>query len=324
MLSELPPELSAHVAQYLTLADALALALTGRDTPVAASEVLDGERHAYLDLTGRTESADLLRRVGMPRLCRAWGLNRHRPYAALRLQLEERLWYMAMLTAHADADNAPAAAANDTPTAGVGAPTAAGDRAPFGLATCDAPGSVLFAVGHRSSNKDELLCAVAAVASVSTGRRATVLRRPNDAAAIGHRSLGDMGRYTGVLWDELEGGPRFLVADGLYDIHESHVHALTAMARLGFPGDDAVAVTWTWSSPPTDELEIVVHARIVAIAYTPCRLPEFLRYAFYHLRPPPTDAEATDLLRLLESLRAGQWLIVDGWLRRWQVWSFDL
>ena len=303
MLSELPPELLAYVAQYLTLADAMSLVLARRDMPVSAYKVLDGERRVYLELTGRAESADLLRRVDMPRLCRAWGLDRHRPYAALRLQLERRVRHLAALTSHADAEDAPMA----------------DDRAPFGLATCDAPGSVLFAFGRRRSNKNALLRAVAAVAFGATGRRATLLRHPDD--AITDRRWHDVGPYAGVPGGETDGGPRFLVADGLYDVHESHMRALTAMAQLGFPGDDAVAVTWAWPFPLTDEIGIVNHARTVAIGHTPRAPSELVRFAFHHLRPPPTDAEAGDLLRLLESLRAGQWLIVDGWLRRWQVWS---
>ena len=342
MLSQLPPELSAHVAQYLTLSDALALSLTRRDTPVAACEVLDGERSARAHIMACAESADLVRRVGMRRLCRAWKLDDgFRPYAALRSQLERRLRHLAALTLRVDADAAPTADVR-APTAGVRAPTADDDApfglatcdAPFGLATCDAPGSVLFVYGWPGSNRGALLRAVAAVAFGATGRRATVLHRPIDQATIDRgrpydvvidRRWDGVGRYSDVPWDELDGGPRFLVADGLYNVHSSHMRALRNMARLGFPGDDAVAVTWDCPFPHEDEIAIVTRARTVAIPHThvasPSEPQEPIWFTFYHLRPPPTEAETGELLRLLASLRAGQWLIIDGWLRRWQVWS---
>ena len=120
LLSALPPELSAMVADLLTVGDALAVARTRRDVPAVAAEALrtDGvlRRMAAARPWG-LDVADLVGRVGADVLCRAWGIEGAWSHAQLLRHLERRM---------------------DRPPAG---------RVPFGVATCDVPDAVTLVIG---------------------------------------------------------------------------------------------------------------------------------------------------------------------------------
>ena len=289
----LPPELASH----LSLTDARSLVLAWRDAPAVARTVLDGERRARCRLLAHPDVADLVRRVGFWRLCRAWKVSRHRPHAALCAQLERRL-------------GRPLSAPTSPPPEGA---------VPFCVATCDAPGSRLFAAGDEGSGCSTLLRALAAVSNAAAGRRATVCVSPARPVSRCWWDAAVADVVVADAWCSPE--PRLLVVDHLYRLAPSHMEALVERSRAGYAGDDAVAAA-SWCGHE----HLARHARTVALNCSARwrRKPDPYGHgnlAAIHLDPPPSDAERDDLLRRLKALRGREWLVVDAWLRRWEVWT---
>ena len=288
LLSALPAELSVHVAGFLTLADAHALSLTRRDTPVAASEVLRIERVACGRLAAGPGAADLLRRVGIRRLRRAWGLSEARPYAALCSQLERRLGRA--LTAP---DDGP-------------------DAVPFAIATCDAPGSLMLVYGSYQTGRTVLLRAAAGTATDATGRRPALLRSPEETVDPCWTETADV--VAAAAWSEVEGtDARLLVSDNRFQVESVYTRGLYEQLADAQLGDVAVALSrWGFDFFVPG---VCRSARIVALGGSNIGA-RLVGEACAHL-----DLSPLELLAHLASLVPGEWLVVDGWRRRWHRWT---
>ena len=298
MLLALPDELSVHLSRYLALPDASALARTCRATPVAAAEVLAGERRTRACLVADPDAADLLRRVGVGGLCRAWGLDATRPYAELYAHVLRRL--------------DPDAYFDDYDPYGL----------PFALATCDAPGSVTLVYDARRRDRRALMCALAGVvAQGTTGRRpvaiglgAELLRAHLDAAlpataaggadpslmlveysAKRHYDATSWHVLVGALTDHRRRGGAVVLHRKRYDPR------LWAELKSGFTREVRTIVI---PSGPDDVRSVFPH-----LLYSRC------------FAPPLGMHESRDLWWSIASLAPHQWLVVDVWRRRWYRWS---
>ena len=288
-LSALPAELSVHVAGFLTLADAHALSLTHRDTMVAASEVLHGERVAYGRLVACPDAADLLRRVGIGRLRRAWRLSDGRPYAALCSQLEGRLGR---------------------------ALEASGGEVPFAIATCDAPGSVMMVMGANEFDGRGLLRTVAAISQTATGRLPVV---PHSFAPEDRRRWMPLGSSKDVLWRDLNGvDGRLLAVDDAHGILLCHTTIMTWWVAPPPARDGAIVFNVYGHSTAGRELH---HSARICALNRCVRNLHHVKKACTHLDPPPGEDELRELRAQLASLALCEWLVIDGWQRRWQRWT---
>ena len=287
-LSALPAELSVYLAGFLTLADAHALTLVCRDTPVAASEVLRGERVAYGRLAASPDASDLLRRVGIGRLRRAWGLSRARPYAALCSQLERRLGRA--LTA-----------------SGVGA-----GKVPFAVATCDAPGSLLLVYASCQSDTTALLRAAAGIATDATGRRPALLRSPEGTVDPRWAATADV--VAAAAWSEVAGtDARLLVSDHITQVESVHARGLYDQLVDAQLGDAAAALSrWSFAGLVPG---VCRSARIVALGDLGAG-DRLIEEVCAHLDLSPGELR----YHLMPLALNNEWLVVDGWLRRWHRW----
>ena len=286
-LSALPPELSVHLAGFLTLADAHALSLTQRHTPVAASEVLCGERVAHGRLVARPDAADLLRRVGLRRLCRAWGLSDGRPHAALCNQLQRRLGH-----------------APDESGGGLG-------EVPFAVATCDAPGSLTLVYGANGPDRSRMLRTAAGIAADATGRRPALTRPPGE--NLDRRWAHD----TTAAWRAVEKtDAQLLVHDPLCLREDEWMCECERELEAGL----SVALAyWCFSSLRRSSLR---RARTVVVRDVRCVLGLDAGHPMDAYLGQTLDTDARRELRAYAaSLKSDQWLVIDLWLRRWQRWT---
>lgn len=305
LLSALPPELSVHVAGYLTLADAHALAGTCRDTPVAASAVLEPERRALRiildDAAWGADAADLLRRVGTGRLCRAWGLSEARPYAALCAHLGRRLGRQ---------DDGAAAL-------------------PFALATFDAPGSVGIVLGSGwwDTEAPMLAAAAAAAAHRAGGPRVLTFRPKRMASGRRWYAMGDVDVGSPLyLYEKRQGITRpVFVIDASQIYVPDHSAAMSWLATPHMHDFGSVMGVYT------SQMALCLmggcvgrlrEARFVAISRAGSSAvgAEWLLAQYFGAPPDDKDGRAA-LLLCLRTLAPDEWLVLDGWRRRWCRWT---
>ena len=286
LLGTLPEWVAAQIVDYLPLADVGALARTRRSAPAAASRVLCEEGGARLALVADGDMAKLLCRVGTENLCRAWHACPVRPYAALRAELRRRL-----------------------PTT---APECAEGAVPFGIATCDAPGSMTIVLGLPGSNLAAPLNAAAGHVCPSP---------PADAADDDRhyrcRSAQEWSAMTAP------GAPRLVVA-GLTRTYPQYRAWLAEAADACCDGRSFVlGVSWAAETALPTLGRRVRSVVVDWFAYRSMRnvYPAPITRLCAHLDAPPTELERHALDDTLRDLRPYEWLVIDGWLRKWQVWS---
>ena len=299
LLDGLPAELAAHVAGFLAVADARALACTRRDASSVASEVLDGERRALCRLTEAApwgpDVADLLRRVGAGRLCHAWALPGHRPHAELCAHLARRLDGLRVGRAAAPVD------------------------VPFGVATCDVPGAVTLVIGEDGMGKSMLLRVAAAIAWEATGRRASVLRVAGSAWDDGLWEAA--GTAPGSLWsDDETHSERLTLVDDTHWCADWVMTRLVERASSPAPRTDVGGTVVSTGPVPSHAIrQLRRTARVVAASR---HIGHYdVSDLCVHLEPPPDGRELREMRRQLASLADFEWLVIDGWCRRWQRWT---
>ena len=281
VLAALPPELSVHLAGFLTLADARALALTCRATSVAAAEVLCGELAACRRLDACPDAADLPRRVGIGRLRRAWALSATRPFASLCAQLERRL-------------GCALDAARDGPGA-----------VPFAIATCDAPGSLMIVRRPDQSGQTTALRAAARIAADATGRPVALLPSP--------------GKRVKRLWRDIAtaAGPGAEKSDAqllVFDLDTEYSDIGCMCGRASDTGQAVAIGHWFTHQikdvPPCNARVIVTRGKASS-----------RRFIVEVCSSRDLPFREIELVDVAATLAPDHWMVIDVWRRRrWHRW----